>query len=500
MSQPHNISLPSLLRRLLVLLAVTIIGLMLVLLARGLSPQPNTSQVVVAETPELPSNLVKTLAQALRFPTISANEDGIERVVAFAELQQFLKDNFPLVYKEMSLTKIAGFSLLYNWQGSDPSLNPILLLAHQDVVPIEPGTEVDWSFPPFSGTVADGFLWGRGAWDDKSTLVAQLQAAELLLATGFQPKRGTTFAFGHDEEVGGTGAAAVAKHLEQQGQIFDFILDEGMPITEGIMPGVEAAVALVGTAEKGYLTVELAIAGSGGHSSMPPRMTVIAELAAAITALKSSLSTRLTKPVKEMLTLAAPLQGWQERIAVGNLWLFEGAVLARMKQSDATRALIETTVAPTIFKAGVKDNLLPQRASASVNVRLLPGDSMEQVVEWAKQRINNSRITIMPNYESGSDPSEVSSTDHYGYRLIGSILKKLDPQLEVLPTLVTGITDSRHYSQLSDQIYRFTPIRVGPEDMGRIHGTNERISVEDYQNMVRFYFMLLKSATSESRT
>jgi carboxypeptidase PM20D1 len=233
------------------------------------------------------TNPTLRLAQALRFATISHEDPAQVDRAPFRELHRFLEESFPQVHHSLKREVIEEYSLLYTWQGTDASLAPALFAGHIDVVPVESGTETEWQYPPFEGCVEEGYIWGRGALDDKVAVLGLLEAAEALLARGFQPHRTIYLAFGHDEEVGGTyGAKRIAALLQQRGVRLEFALDEGLAVTEGIIPKVSKPVAMVGIAEKGYLCLELSAESRGGHSSMPPSETAIGILSAAITRLE----------------------------------------------------------------------------------------------------------------------------------------------------------------------------------------------------------------------
>ncbi|MBI2834160.1 MAG: M20/M25/M40 family metallo-hydrolase, partial [Acidobacteria bacterium] len=370
------------------------------------------------------------------------------------------------------------------------------LAAHLDVVPVEPGTDARWTHPPFSGDIADGHVWGRGALDDKASLTAILQALEDLVAEGFRPARTIYLAFGHDEELGGTsGATAMASRLGRRGVRADFLVDEGMVITEGLMPGVSRPVALIGLAEKGFLSLELTTTVQGGHSSMPPGVTAVGLLARAIERLEANqMPARFSDPGRLTFEYVGPEMPFAARLVLANLWLFRPLLLAQLAGMPTTNASIRTTTAPTMFQAGVKDNVLPASGRAVVNFRILPGDSMAGVIDHVKRTIGDDRIDVHPLANVGSsEPSNVSPVDGRGFGILERTIRELFPETIVAPTLVLGGTDSRHYASITPNIYRFAPIKVKGEDLARAHGTNERISVANYADAVRFYRRLIRN-------
>lgn len=435
------------------------------------------------------------LAESLKFRTISYQDTSAFDLAEFAALHRYLETAFPRVHQVLIRETVGGASLLYNWRGPDTSLAPIVLMAHQDVVPVEPGTEGAWSHPPFGGAIAGGYVWGRGAIDDKSNLTAQLEAVELLLARGYQPRRTVLLAYGHDEEVGGVnGAARIVELLEARGVRPAFVVDEGGALAEGIIPGLAVPVAAVGIAEKGYLSLELSVRTDGGHSSMPPPRTAIGILARALDRLERHPMPRGLRPVTEAtFDYLGPELPFAARLALANRWLFEPLIVRQFGATAIGNAMLRTTTAPTIFQAGVKENVLPSVASAVVNFRLLPGDSIRHVVEHVRRKIDDPRIEIrMLGFRS--EPSPTSSVDSDAFRLIARSIRQVVPDAVVVPWLVVGGTDSRYFTRLSAAIYRVSLVRAGPGDMGRIHGIDERVGIENYGEMVRFYVQLLQHA------
>lgn len=462
---------------------------------RTLSFVPVDIEVDAAVDISLDETAADRLAEAIRYRTISAETDEERRNDAFKSFHVFLAQQFPLTHNALVRETVNDYGLLYTWAGSDADLKPLLLLSHQDVVPIEPGTEKDWHYAPFSGEIADGYIWGRGAWDDKSTLMASLEAVEMLLRQGVQPQRTIMLAFGHDEETGGDlGAVAIAAELDKRGLEFEFILDEGATIAKGIIQGISDAVAMVGIAEKGYLTIELTARGSGGHSSAPPNITAVGKLAQAVHRLQQQpLPAALNQPVRAMFEVLGPHMSWDKRLVLANLWLFEPLMVHRLASQRSTNPYVRTTTAPTMLQAGVKENVLPQAAQATVNFRIVPGQTRAEVISQVKQIINDDEVEVRQAGAIGSEPSQVSNPESFAFQQIRKSILQVMPDLLVSPALLFGATDSRHYSELSDQIFRFTPISMGPEDVKRIHGTNERISIVDYENAIRFYYQLISN-------
>ena len=439
------------------------------------------------------------LAGAVRFPTISHEGGQNVEAQAFLGLHRYLQASFPRVHQALRREVVAGYSLLYTWPGWKPDLPPILLMSHLDVVPVEPGTEKQWTHPPFSGAIADGYIWGRGTLDDKVSVLGVLEGVEMLLAQGFQPERTVLLAFGHDEEVGGLrGAATIAKLLESRGVRPAMILDEGGIIAKGMVDGLDSPVAMISTAEKGFVTVELTARGQGGHSSMPPRSTAIGRVAAAVQKLEQNpMPARIDGPTREAFEFLAPELPLGKRLPLANLWLFEPLVLKQFSGEPGSDARLRTTTAATMIRGGVKENVLPSEARAWVNFRILPGDSVESVLEHVREIVGPG-IQVAVSGVQATEPSPESQTDAGPFRLLQTTLSQVFPGTLASPNLLSGGTDTKHFQKLSQNVYRFIPVPVTAEDLERFHGTNERVGVQDYAGAVRFYAQLVRNAAGGS--
>jgi carboxypeptidase PM20D1 len=479
-------------KRVLLAIGGIIVLLVAILLARTFST--TSMQLVAQAAPPLRIDRAAALAhfsRAIQFRTVSYAEH--RETTEHAAFIAWVAQTYPRVHASLQREVVNGKSLLYTWRGSNAALPPVLLMGHYDVVPVEPGTESKWEQPPFSGAVSGGFVWGRGTLDDKITVVSILESAESLLAEGFQPRRTLLFAFGHDEELGGVeGASQTAKLLASRGVKLDAVIDEGGLILNATL-GLTRPLALVGIAEKGTASVELIASGSGGHSSMPPPRTEVGVIAGAVDRVqRRPFPASIRGATAELFRWIAPELPFGRRVVMSNLWLFAPLVKAQARESNSLNATLRTTTAPTIIRGGVKDNVIPSEARAVINFRILPGDTVDSVVEHVRGATEGERIRLQ--LHDPQNPSIVSDARAPQFRRMQTAISQVYPSAIVAPYLVVGATDARHFAPLTANIYRFIPVRLGDSDLARFHGTNERISVDDYFESIRFYRTLMTGA------
>ncbi|RIL05928.1 MAG: hypothetical protein DCC71_08630 [Proteobacteria bacterium] len=440
--------------------------------------------------------VARRLAESIRFETISFSDDPAQlQSDAFAALQAWMERAYPLLHATLAKERV-GPSLLYTWRGSDASLEPILLAAHQDVVPAE-NREL-WTRAPFEGRIEEGFVWGRGAIDDKGSMIAICEAVEALLREGFAPRRTLLLAFGHDEEVGGgRGAKAIAALLASRGTRLLFALDEGAAVVSGMLPGFARPVALVGIAEKGSATLEVVAKAEGGHSSTPPRESASGILARAIARLEASpLPGGVVGPTRAFFEFLAPELPLWARVPIAHLWLFERPMDWALSRSPGPNAMLRTTTAVTMLSGSPKDNVLPVEAIAGVNFRLLPGDSAESVRAQVERIVDDPRIALRFKYPP-REASPVSPIDGPAFALVQrTIGETLGGDAVVAPFLTVGGTDCRHYEAVTDGLYRFMPFRFVAADLKLPHGIDERVAVASLADAVRFYARLVENAAA----
>lgn len=483
-------------RSIILFFVLGLVSLVLILLVRIPFSAPTQIEVEPVTAITIDAQAVAShLQNTIRFQTISYQDSEQIDLKTFEGLHAYLAHAFPKTHEILEKETVGGHSSVFTWTGSDTSLQPILFLAHLDVVPVEEDTAHLWIQPPFSGKIAEGYIWGRGTMDDKARMMGMLEAVEMLLEEGFSPQRTLMFAFGHDEEIGGQqGAKKIAGLLQDRGLEFECIFDEGGTIiTQGFLPNLSVPIALVGIAEKGYLTLELRVRTQGGHSAMPPPETAISILSSAIYRLESRpFPSRLDGATRKMMEYLAPVMPFGNRLVLNNLWLFGSLVEYKLTFRPATNAMVRTTLATTMLNGGVKENVLPSEASAVLNLRLLPGDTLASIMDQVAFIIDDPQVVIKPLGQA-SEASKVSSTESWGFKVFERTLRQTFPGVNVAPILVPVTTDSRHFSALSANTYRLTPLMITLEDLSRVHGSNERISVENYVLFVKFYYQLLRN-------
>jgi carboxypeptidase PM20D1 len=482
-------------KKLLAALGALLVVLAAVTLVRATQFAPRRVPVPSAVTVEPLPGAVDRLVAAIRIPSVSPADSARRDSAAFHAMHAHLARSFPRVHAAMGHEVVGKDALLYTWVGTDSALPPIVLMGHFDVVPVEPGTEERWTHPPFSGALADGHVWGRGALDDKSTVLGVLEASEALLAQGFAPRSTVYLAFGADEEVGGErGAAVIAAMLRSRGVRPHFVLDEGGAVVAGVAPGVRAAVALVGIAEKGFASLELVVRAEGGHSSMPPRHTAAGVLARAITKVEGHpFPASIRGAASKQLDALGREMSFGRRVIFANRWLFDPAIERQLAASPQTDAMLRTTTAVTMLEGSPKDNVLPSQARAVVNFRILPGDSIAGVVDHVRRVIDDLRVDVGV-VGIATEPSQVSPTNTDAWALLERSIRQVYSDAVVVPYLVLGGTDSRYFRDLTPNVYRFAGIRLDAEDLSRFHGTNERIAVASYLEGIRFLAQLLRNA------
>jgi carboxypeptidase PM20D1 len=453
------------------------------------------ASVRLADAPAVDvATAARHLGEAVRFRTISHQDGASNDWAEWGRFDAWLESTYPAAHAAMRREIVAGHTLVYTWPGTDAALDPIVLMAHHDVVPVTPGTEGEWKHPPFGGAIADDAVWGRGSVDDKGSLVGIFEAVEALAASGFSPRRTVIVLSGHDEEAGGTGVRTVARSWRARGLTPLFALDEGLAIVSDL-PLAGRPVALVGVAEKGYATLRITAPSKGGHSSAPPPETGVEVLAKAVIAVASRpFPMRFNGPAADMIRTLAPEAGLAVRVAVANTWLFEPLLIAKIAATPAGAATLHTTIAPTMLRGSPKENVLPQDATAWINYRIAPQNTAAEVM--ARAETATRRLDVKLAWDGQAyDPSPVSSVDSDAYRIIGALASDAG-RVPVAPGLVTATTDSRYLAGIAHDVYRFQPIVASLRDFEMIHGTNEHLTLDNLRRMTEFYARLIATAAS----
>lgn len=439
------------------------------------------------------------LSKGIQIKTVSYDDPTKNDYNNLEILRDYIDAQYPAIHKNLERSIINNYSLLYEWKGKDQNKKPIIFTAHMDVVPANAS---EWKKDPFSGQLINKEIWGRGAIDDKGSLFSILEAVENLINSGFMPGRTIYFGFGHDEEAGTTGgmngARKIVEYLKNDGVHAEFIIDEGSTIIdEKLSPVKGKKIALIGIAEKGWITLKITATGQGGHSSMPGKNTAIGLLAKALTDLdKNKFSSSLKGTIGLSLDYIGPEMPFPKKILFANRWLFGDLIMLVLGESSAGAAMLHTTIAPTIIQGGDKEQSLPSTASVIVNFRIMPGETSQDIIKHVKNSFSDSRIKVEQFGTIVHEPSPLSEIDSKSYKVIDQTIREVFPDVMVAPGLVIGRTDSLYYKEISDNVYRFAPYLYGLDEIDQVHGLNERISPDNYLNMIQFYIRFIQNSAS----
>ncbi len=476
--------------------------LIAVVLFRTFSYGGQLEGVQSVELPEPPvidgTRAAENLGAAIRFPTITlvGGDPRPGREGPWLDMQAWMEATYPAFHAAATKETIpGGYSLLFTWTGSDSALDPILLMAHQDVVPVNMGTESDWEAPAFSGEIKNGYVYGRGAIDDKGSMVGLLEALDALARDGFAPKRTILLMLGHDEEVSGSGAQAGIALLKSRNIKPVMALDEGYMIVDP-SPLTGEAMGYIGIAEKGYVTLDITVTAQGGHSSTPPRDSATVRLSRALLALDTNqMPSHINKsPAADLFRQTGADMGFMQRMAFANQWLFGGMIDKQISSIPVANAMVRTTTAPTMLSASTKENVLAQRATATVNFRIHPADTVESVIEHVKAVTSDIEgISVKPSGDGieGTPASPVSATDNRPYGVLNAVATRIGDGAPVAPALVLGATDARYASAITENVYRFVPAVLSAEELTGFHGTNERIKAEMVGKIAQGYGLII---------
>ena len=430
------------------------------------------------------------LAEMIKCRTVSDRDKSLEDESQFERFEALLPELFPLIHKKCKFEKVGDRALLYKWEGKHSDA-PTVFMSHYDVVSVE---EENWEKPAFEGIVENGVLWGRGTLDTKGTLNGIMQAAEALIAEGFVPLNDIYFAFGGDEEINGHGASDIVALFKERGIKPGMVIDEGGAVADNVFPGVKQPIALIGIAEKGMLNIEYTVKGGGGHASSPAPHTPVGRLSAACVRVENSpFKFRVTRPAKMLFNIAGRHSTFLYRMIFANLWCFSPALNLFAKLSGGEiNALVRTTTAFTQMEGSKGMNVIPPVARMVSNHRILPGDTVDSVVARIKKKVNDEKIEV--NVIGGNNPSVISDTACEAYERVRSTVAETWTGVIVSSYLMVACSDSRHWGEISDKVYRFSAMSMSGEERASIHGNNEKIPVATISKTVEFFIRLMKKS------
>jgi carboxypeptidase PM20D1 len=471
-------------------LAALVVAFFAVIIIRALRFTPKaTTPVESCEVKVDEQAAISHFADMIRCKTISYYEDERIDKAEFAKFRALLKQHYPNVTAKCTYEEIGPSGVLFTLKGKS-SEKPAVFMSHYDVVPVN---EEQWTKPAFDGLIQDGILWGRGTLDTKGTLLGVMEAAEHLLKGGFVPENDMYFAFAGDEEVAGKSQPVIVETMRSRGIVPALVLDEGGAVVEGIFPGVKQPCALIGIAEKGLMDAQFVIEGAGGHASSPPPHTGIGRLAAAVTRIEAKpFPVTLTKPVAEMFDTLGRRSSFAFKLIFANLWCFLPLLDAMCKKSGGElNAMMRTTCAFTMAEGSKASNVLPPRARMVANLRIISSSTMEGTLAHLKTLVADEGIAT--SILHGTDPCSISRTEGYGWEKLTHAIAQTWPEAEVSPYLMFAASDSRHYSAISENVYRFSTMELTKEERAGIHGHDEHIPLEKIIKTVQFYVRLMQT-------
>ncbi len=471
-----------------VILGLVVLFLAVILL-RAAAFRPKT-QPVTEVSPERfdAEKATRNLQKLVQCKTVSYNDHTLENEEEFQKLIGMLPELYPRVFDICSFRQLPDRALLLRWPGKSEK-NPSVMMAHYDVVPVE---EEKWDHPPFAAQIENGVMWGRGTLDTKVTFNAVFSAANELIGRGFQPEHDIYFAFSGGEEVNGMGAVNIVHYFQEHHIQPALVVDEGGAVVENVFPGVKQSCGMVGIAEKGMINAQYRTLSSGGHASSPPTATPIDILAKACCRIHDRpFKMHITKPVAEMFDTLGRHSTFLYKVIFANLWCFRPVLdlICRMSGGELN-ALVRTTVAFTQMEGSQARNVIPGEAKLVSNMRLNPADTVESALDYLRKTAKDHRVEITA-LES-AEPSPISQTACPAWDKVASAVANTWPGCIVSPYLMVQCSDSRHYRDLSDHVYRFSAMDLTSAERKSIHGHNEGIRLETIGKAVEFYIRLMK--------
>ena len=476
-------------KKIVSILGILLLAIIIFVTIKTITNKPSYNNKLAPLSP-MPEIAINHISAAIQLKTETPNDDYQFDTATFMRYRSFLETSYPLIHKNLQRTIIDSFNYIYEWKGTDTSILPMVLMAHYDVVPVEESAVKLWHAKPYGGEIKENYIWGRGVLDDKSSMISILEASEAQIAKGFKPKQTILLCFGADEESSGKGATAVVKYFKSLHKKFDLVVDEGGEISTENNKSIKAPIASIGVGEKGYVTLVLTVQKAGGHSSIPASHTAIDILSNAISKVNNNpMPSKLTPPIEAYLNkISAYNDNFFDKMTLSNLWLFKSLVVNNMSEQPNTNALIRTTLVPTVFNSGVRDNVIPTFATAYINSRILPGQSTKDVYDYVQKIINdtNVKITYYKNYMTEASPTTDVGSKYY--KRVEKVVRSVVKDVVVAPMLMFGATDSRNYREISDGVVNFSPLT----NAKGYHGIDERMLISDFEKCFNFYTLLIK--------
>ncbi|MCB1177343.1 MAG: M20/M25/M40 family metallo-hydrolase, partial [Leptospiraceae bacterium] len=441
--------------------------------------------------PETKKISFERFSRGLRIPTISNSNYSSTNFEPFEQYIQLLQKEYPNIFKLFEVVRINKFNLVLHLKGKNSSLKPILFLAHTDVV--SPGELSKWKINPFNGDILNGKIHGRGTLDMKNMVHGVLEACDYFIEKDQPLDRGIYIALGHDEEVGGReGAVRIAQYFSSKEINFEAIFDEGGIVTKkGSIKGIDSDIALIGVAEKGFLSAKIKVKGKGGHSSIPPLESAMGNAAKILVDLENNqLPSRLTPTIQDFLKNIGGVMPFPTKIAIANQWLLKPILLKKLSSNPSTNAITRTTTALTMMKGSDGTNIIAPEVEIVVNFRILPGETVEDIRNHIKNATKDYDVEI-EEVSNTRGASMVSPSDSPSYRSLEKVVRQLYPEAIITPYITVGGTDAFKYEKLSSNIFRFNPVLLDTEDRATIHNYNESISIENYRRTIEYYKLLI---------
>jgi len=473
-----------------ILLAI-IFAFILLIIFRALMFKPYTQAFYPTEDYELDlDGILERFSQILQCKTISNRDVSLVDLKEFEKAQALIRKFYPNIFKVCDFEKVLDTGLLFRWPGKDPN-NPIVLMSHYDVVPVD---EEQWKEPPFSGLIKDGEIWGRGTLDTKGTFVSILEATEYMIKSGFKPENDIYLSFAGDEEVAGPTCPAIVEVFRERNLVPQMVLDEGGAVVDRVFPGVNKPCALVGIAEKGITDIKMSITSKGGHASAPPPSTSLGDLCKAVVKIQNKPFKFVMSPAtKQMFDILGRHSSFVYRIIFANMWAFSFLIdLMAKKSGGEMNALLRTTMAFTMAKGSDSPNVMPSSAYVIANLRLMRENPYDQAIEHMKKAANDDNITFEAIHASNA--SIYSDTSSKAWDMIQKAIGQTWPSAITSPYLMFAASDSRHFCKITDKVYKFSAMHMTSEERSYIHGHNERIKIEDLDKMVKFFIRIISQS------